>query len=257
MAEVMSKEKAFDYMQVPLAIVATDLTGVSVEVEGAYFRLARLLGVNGPMKLADIRRKIGEVPDVEHLLDHSSADVEPLFSFGWLEEWRCRAKASRERMSEKGRASAAKRAEKKSKKNKRSTHVEQQHNNGSTAVEHTTILSSTLLSGVNSGEKERAESKPTEPLPFASPAFAEAVARWERHRAEIKHKLTPEARKAWLKKCEAMGEAAAIAAIDHSIANGWTGMFPPKTDDHRPPAPHQSAERKDLVTDWDYKSKRA
>lgn len=109
----------------------------------------------------------------------------------------------------------------------------------------------------NSGEKERAESKPTEPLPFASPAFADAVARWERHRAEIKHKLTPEARKAWLKKCEAMGEAAAIAAIDHSIANGWTGMFPPKTEDHRPPAPHRSAERKNLVTDWDYKSKRA
>ena len=78
-----------------------------------------------------------------------------------------------------------------------------------------------------------------------------------RHRAEIKHKLTPEARKgAWLKKCEAMGEAAAIAAIDHSIANGWTGMFPPKTEDQAA-RPHRSAERKDpVVTDWDYKSKR-
>lgn len=248
----MSKEKAFDYMQVPMAIVATDLTGVSVEVEGAYFRLVRLIAVNGPMKIADIRRKIGEVPDVEHLLDHSSSDVEPLLSFCWVEEWRIRAKASRERMSAKGRASAAKRAEKKSKKNKRSTHVEQQHNSGSTAVEHSTILYSTLISGKNSGEKERAESKPTEPLPFASPAFAEAVARWERHRAEIKHKMTPEARKAWLKKCEAMGEADALAAIDHSIANGWTGMFSP-SQPRGAPAPHRSAERKDLIVDWDYK----
>lgn len=249
--------KAFDYIQVPLAVVATDLTGVSVEVEGAYFRAARLLAVNGPMKLEDLRRKIGTHADVEHALNHRSADVEPLLSFGWLEEWRERANASRERLSKAGHASAEKRAKKKSKKNTSSTSVEHMLNDGSTNVEQSTILSSTLISGENSGEKERAESKPTEPLPFASPAFAEAVARWERHRAEIKHKLTPEARKAWLKKCEAMGEAAAIAAIDHSIANGWTGMFPPKTDDHRPPAPHRSAERKDLVTDWDYKSKRA
>ena len=34
--------KAFDYIQVPLAVVATDLTGVSVEVEGLPGR-ARLL----------------------------------------------------------------------------------------------------------------------------------------------------------------------------------------------------------------------
>lgn len=80
--------KAFDYIQVPLAVVATDLTGVSVEVEGAYFRAARLLAVNGPMKLEDLRRKIGTHADVEHALNHRSADVEPLLSFSWLEEWR-------------------------------------------------------------------------------------------------------------------------------------------------------------------------
>lgn len=93
-------------------------------------------------------------------------------------------------------------------------------------------------------------------LPFPSPAFAEAAARWERHRSEIKHKLTPEARKAWLKKCADIGEARAIAAIDHSIANGWQGMFEPKAD-LKAPAPHQTAQRRDLITDWDYKKNRA
>jgi len=106
-------------------------------------------------------------------------------------------------------------------------------------------------------EKERASAKQPDPLPFPSPAFAEAVARWERHRAEIKHRMTPETRKAWLKKCQELGEARSIAAIDHSIANGWQGMFEAKASASPAPAPHQTAQRRDLITDWDYKKNRA
>lgn len=147
--------KAFDYIQVPLAVVATDLTGVSVEVEGAYFRAARLLAVNGPMKLEDLRRKIGTHADVEHALNHRSADVEPLLSFGWLEEWRERANASRERLSKAGHASAEKRAKKKSKKNTSSTSVELMLNDGSTNVEQSTILYSNLREGISGKERAR------------------------------------------------------------------------------------------------------
>jgi hypothetical protein len=166
----MAKAKAFDYVQVPLAIVATDLTGATVEAEGAYFRIARVLAVNGPMSLEAIRETIGGQSNrVERLLDHRSSDVEPLLSFCWVEEWRVRANASRERMSEKGRASAAKRAEKKTKKNKRSTHVEHQSNSGSTTVEHTTILSSTLNQEGEGKERAGEGAPPPDPPPAPTP----------------------------------------------------------------------------------------
>jgi hypothetical protein len=137
-------------------------------------------------------------------------------------------------MSAAGKTSAANRALKKGKRNKRSTDVQQTLNDSSTTVEHATILSSTILLKENSGEKERANVKSADPLPFTSQEFALAVERWERHRSELRHKLTPEARAAWLRKCEAMGEARSIAAIDHSIANGWQGMFEPKAEERRP-----------------------
>lgn len=236
----MAKDKAFDYMQVPLALVATDLISASIEVEGAYFRLARVLGVNGPMPISEVRELIGDQPRIERLLDHRSTDAEPLLSFGWVEEWRARARASRERLSAAGKVSAEKRSKKKAKRNTRSTDVQQQSNNSSTNVEHATILSSTLNEEESSGKKERAKTEPVDPLPFPSPEFALAVGRWERHRAEIKHELTHEARKAWLRKCDTLGEARAIAAIDHSIANGWQGMFEPKVDSARPVPPSPS-----------------
>lgn len=171
----MAKEKAFDYMQVPLALVATDLISASMEVEGAYFRLARVLGVNGPMPIAEVRDLIGDQPRIERLLDHRSTDAEPLLSFGWVEEWRSRAKASRERLSAAGKVSAEKRAKKKTRRNISSTQVEQQPNSSSTSVEHATILSSTIISE-SSGKKERATDERFEALWIA----------YERHGAKSK-----------------------------------------------------------------------
>lgn len=148
--------KAFDYMQVPLAIVATGLIGATIEAEGAYFRVARAIAVNGPMTLDAIRDVVGgQINRVERMLDYRSTDVEPLLSFSWLEEWRQRAEAARTRLSKAGHASAEKRAKKKGKKNTSSTHVEPQLNDGSTTVEQSTILYSTIVLEENS-EKERA-----------------------------------------------------------------------------------------------------
>lgn len=136
--------KAFEYIQVPLTVVATDLTGASVEAEGAYFRAARLIAVNGPMTLEAIRRKIGTHEDVEQALNVRSSDAEPLLSFRWLEDWRERANAARDRTSKAGLVSAEKRAKKRKKVNTSSTPVEQQVNGSSTNVEHPTILYSTI-----------------------------------------------------------------------------------------------------------------
>lgn len=56
----------------------------------------------------------------------------------------------------------------------------------------------------------------------------QAIKRWEQYRREKRNTLTPSGRVAFVKKCEAWGDLRAIAAIDHSIAQGWTGCFEPK-----------------------------
>lgn len=59
-------------------------------------------------------------------------------------------------------------------------------------------------------------------------AFSDAWALWQQHRKEKKNPLTPTATKQQLKELEKMGEARAVAAIRHSIAGGYTGIFEPK-----------------------------
>lgn len=56
----------------------------------------------------------------------------------------------------------------------------------------------------------------------------DAIKRWEQYRVEAKKKLTPSGKSAFIKKCLELGEHRAIAAIDHSIAQGWQGMYEPQ-----------------------------
>ncbi|MCX6879476.1 MAG: helix-turn-helix domain-containing protein [Verrucomicrobia bacterium] len=81
-------------------------------------------------------------------------------------------------------------------------------------------------------------------MPFPSEVFAEVWREWEQHRIEIKHKITPTSAKGQFKKLLAMGEARSITAIQHSIANGWRGIFEPPANGSHPqpqPAPDGSA----------------
>jgi hypothetical protein len=72
-----------------------------------------------------------------------------------------------------------------------------------------------------SREKEEIE------LPFSSPDFLTFWGNWEQHRIEIKKKLTPTTKRQQLAKLGEMGEARAIAALKHSLAGGWQGIFEP------------------------------
>lgn len=63
------------------------------------------------------------------------------------------------------------------------------------------------------------------PLPFDSQEFKDAWGRWNDHRNEKKKKLTKGTAVMQLKKLESIGEARAIRMIDHSIENGWMGLF--------------------------------
>ena len=84
----------------------------------------------------------------------------------------------------------------------------------------------------NSGKKERASAK--EPkviqLPFTSEAFALAWAGFETMRVKKRKPMTERARAMILADCLKFGEAQAIQALNTSERNGWTDIYPPKTE---------------------------
>jgi len=76
-------------------------------------------------------------------------------------------------------------------------------------------------------------------LPFSSPDFVLFWSNWEQHRKEKKAKLTPTAIKQQLEKLKGMGEQRAIAALKHSLANGYTGIFEPDLFNSEKTTPHK------------------
>lgn len=65
----------------------------------------------------------------------------------------------------------------------------------------------------------------TEELPFKEKEFAVAWAEWVQHRKEKGQKLTSMSIRMQFKKLKEIGLKRAIAALEHSIAGGWTGIF--------------------------------
>lgn len=82
------------------------------------------------------------------------------------------------------------------------------------------------------GGKRKADLLALDGLPeeFACDAFKAAWADWVGHRRDIRHPLTPRMVKAQFAKFGKMGVARAIAALQHSTANGWQGIFEPETN---------------------------
>lgn len=56
-------------------------------------------------------------------------------------------------------------------------------------------------------------------------AFRETWKKWKGYRKRIKKKLAPETEESQLKKLSKHGEQTAIAMIEQSIGEGWTGLF--------------------------------
>lgn len=61
--------------------------------------------------------------------------------------------------------------------------------------------------------------------------FKEIWKEWEKHRKEIRHKLTPSTRKRQIEKLSSVPIGIAIYTIENSIENGWQGLFIPKASD--------------------------
>lgn len=65
------------------------------------------------------------------------------------------------------------------------------------------------------------------PQDLITGSFPRMWENWIEHREEIKKPLTQKAAEMALKKLEAMGSPRAVAALQHSIGNGWQGIFEP------------------------------
>ena len=72
------------------------------------------------------------------------------------------------------------------------------------------------------------------PEELDTPDFRKAWSEWTEYRRESKKKLTKSTITRQLGSLAKLGEEAAIASIDQSISNGWTGLFEPKADAARP-----------------------
>jgi len=87
-------------------------------------------------------------------------------------------------------------------------------------------------------EKRREEKNKEPPLPpffeiipeslKSSPEFVQLWTDWNTHCREKKSKVTKTAATKQLAKLAEWGLSRALAAVKHSTANGWTGIFEPK-----------------------------
>jgi hypothetical protein len=67
------------------------------------------------------------------------------------------------------------------------------------------------------------------PTELDTTEFRQAWGQWVKHRAEIGKKLRPTSTQQQLSRLKGFGHDRAIAAINHSIANGWQGIHEPTT----------------------------
>lgn len=95
----------------------------------------------------------------------------------------------------------------------------------------------------DNGKPAKARRKRTEapqstiPPSLDTDAFRAAFVEWRAYRREIRKPVTPSSENRIFSKLEKMGHDHAIASINQSIANGWTGLFDVKPENGRAGGP--------------------
>lgn len=211
--------------------------------EGIYIRLLCYCWREGslPNDSIIVRRMCkpdAKLADVSHVLEtfFIPADQPGKLTNKRLEKERAKQADRRKQASEAGKKSGTKR---------------QRKTNG-----RSISVASSLERNVNGGADVRCDSVPTKSNPSSSssisssasafpptppatktdhaweipqeldtPEFREAWSDWVKHRAEKRQKVTPTAGRNALVKLARWGPARAVAAIKHSLANNWQGIF--------------------------------
>jgi uncharacterized protein YdaU (DUF1376 family) len=94
-------------------------------------------------------------------------------------------------------------------------------------VHDRSICITDALHSSSSTSSTKVLSKDNTPLPYESADFALFWGNWNQHLKEKKKPLKPTTRKMQLAKLAEMGESRAIAALKHSMTNGWQGIYEP------------------------------
>jgi len=184
--------------------------GLTFAQVGALTKVMLHLWQKGPMQEADIRRIAkAEFDGIVDLLSPYNGGL----SLELVEIAREHGQRRVSQTVKAGIASARKR-------NALSTNVEQEVNDRSTGVLSISISESYS----KSKRKERAHEPEVIPAGVSTELW-DAIQRWRQYRVEMKKKLTPSGIQSVTKRCVEMGDARAIAAIDHSIFHGYQGIY--------------------------------
>lgn len=192
---------------------------LTTEQVGVVSKLMLKLWQFGAMTEQEVRRVARGNFDV---IRERMSEVDGLLSFAMVEE----ARSYGRRISASASLAGIKSAEK---RKNTSTTVERPLNEVPTDV--LSLSKSKSISKSDSESKSEKKERASEPeiIPVGMSAdLWSALKRWEQYRVESRKKLTPSGKEALIKQCMAMGDQRAIAAIDHSIAQGWQGMYEPK-----------------------------
>lgn len=209
----MGKAPAFQFYAGDRAM---ELMGLDNEAAGAWIRAVMFLWTSGPSpeeRLSNVAGKGWE--RVRFLFTQFDGGI----SLDWMEESREKQRVFREEAAIHGAKGG-----RPPKAQKGSLRVSKPNPNQTQRV-------GSMKNEVEREEegKERAHEPEIIPAGVSKELF-DALKAWEQYRVERKSKLTPSGKKALIKKCLDMGAARSIAAIEHSMANGWAGLFEPKND---------------------------
>jgi len=92
----------------------------------------------------------------------------------------------------------------------------------------------------NSSSSTSTSPDPDPPEDLTEP-MRDAWRRWCAHRRQIKHAVRPAQADALAGKFRELGEARVVAAVSHSILNGWQGLFEPKDNSNGRPTQGNSS----------------
>lgn len=194
------------------------------EAVGAWCKAWMYLWGAGPSKPETVAQVAGKGWDRVGFLFR---EENGLLSLEWMEEKRAETVAFKERQSKNGRKGGRPKRNLDAAQNPSlSSGLTQKKPKQSPRVEGEGGVRGEV-EGAEGSRQERAHEPEVIPAGCTAPMW-EAIKRWGQYRREKRLTLTPSGRAAFLKKCIEWGEERAVAAIDHSILQGWTGCYEPK-----------------------------